>query len=113
MKMILSSIARCRKALVWITEEGLTEGTHVELRGVACPERVQDTNAGQDTLLGHQLVVLDHNRLQCQVCGKEFRSRHQALTPADRILFARLDPRIPFAQGVEQLSERSYNFIHQ
>lgn len=107
MRMVLSSIAQCRKALAWLTEAGLTEGTHVELRGVACPVRVQDTNGGQDTLPWHQLVVLDHNRLQCQTCGKVFRSKHLELTPVDRIQFARLDPRIPFVQGVEQLSVHS------
>ena len=112
MRMVLSSIAGCRKALAWLTEAGLTEGTHVELRGAACSVREKDTNGGQDTLPWHQLVVLDHNKLQCQTCGKVFRSKHQALTPADRIQFARLDPRIPFAQGVEQLPVHSYSFIH-
>lgn len=112
MRMVLSSIAGCRKALAWLTEAGLTEGTHVELRGAACPMREQDTNEWQDTLLGHQLVVLDHNRLQCQSCDKVFRSKHRALTPEDRIQFARLDPRVPFSQGVEQLSVHPYSYVH-
>lgn len=94
--MVLPSIADCTKALEWLREAGRAEETDVELRGAVCPERVQGSNEEQDMLLGHRLVVLADTRLQCRVCGKVFRSKHRALTQVDRIVFARLDPSVPF-----------------
>lgn len=101
--MVLSSIAECSKALAWLKEVTLLEETLVELRGGVCPLKSQAPNAGQGILLGHQLVPLGHNKLHCSACHRVFHSKRQALTPIDCIVFSKLDPRVPFGQGAEEL----------
>lgn len=42
--MILPSIAECRKALEYLKGKGKSSETLVELRGVPCPARNQESN---------------------------------------------------------------------
>ena len=104
--MVLSSIPECRKALEFLHEKRKESGIHVELKGVPCPARIQDSNA-MPNCLGHQLILQGDNKLKCQFCGKEFHSKHQALTREDYILFGSLDPKIPFGRLHELIREHS------
>lgn len=98
--MILSSIAECRKALEYLKVRGTDSETFVELKGVPCPGRKQESNG--DLCEGHQLVLLDDKTLRCRFCGKVFHSKHQALTREDYISFGSLDPKVPFEQELGQ-----------
>lgn len=98
MALILQhSIAACRKALEYLREKGKESETLVELIGVPCPARKPAPNGVP--CAGHQLVLLDDKTVKCQFCGKVFRSKRQALTREDYIMFGSLDPRVPFGQG--------------
>lgn len=98
-QILLTSTADCRKAIAYLTETGELEETDVVLR-LALAQDLKPQPTDTQCSQGRHTVVLRDNNMICQSCGKVFRSKHQALTIQDRVLFESLSPRRPFAQQI-------------
>lgn len=93
--MILPSIAECRKAIDYLTEAGEISSTTVMLDGGRRPCPAQPASE-EPAFRGHQLVLRDDNTLECELCGRKYRSIHRELTPLERLCFEKLSPTCPF-----------------